>query len=189
MRAEDRDNPNNSFENQALIHKDSLYQYALSKVKNESDAKDLVQETYLKAYKFFDTFEDGTNCKAWLFTILRNTFINFIRKDKMQPVLVFMQDIKAKGLEPAGGENPEDRILKDKFDDKVTGAINSLNEHYKNVVLLADVKGFRYKEIADIMNCPIGTVMSRLYRGRKLLREKLEDYALNNGYITQKSNS
>jgi RNA polymerase sigma-70 factor (ECF subfamily) len=176
------------FEATALIHMDSLYRFALHMSGNESDAEDLVQDTYLKAYKFFDRFRAGTNCKAWLLTILRNTFINTVRRDRGHPHMIHLPEMEERGMEALADSDTEDEIFGDLLDDDVTGAINALPDEYRAAVLLADMEGLPYKEIADIMDCPIGTVMSRLYRGRRLLRKKLYDYAARYGY-TGKSDS
>ena len=171
------------FEAVALSHIDSLYRLALYMSENESDAEDLVQDTYLKAYRFFDKFEEGTNCKAWLLTILRNTFVNNIRRDRKHKHAVPLSEMKEHGVELSVGDDPEDEIFKDLFDDDVTAAMNALPDIYREVVLMADVEGLSYKEIADIVGCPIGTVMSRLFRGRRFLRKKLRSYATYYGYV------
>ena len=170
------------FEATALIHMDTLYRLALYMSGNESDAKDLVQDTYLRAYRFFDSFEAGTNCKAWLTTILKNTFINTVRRKKGHPHMVHLPDMEGNGVELPAGSDTEDEVFKDLLDDDVTVAIDALPAEYKATILLADVEGLSYKEVADIVGCPIGTVMSRLHRGRRLLRESLHGYAASYGY-------
>jgi RNA polymerase sigma-70 factor (ECF subfamily) len=152
-------------------------------VRNENDAQDLVQDTYLRAYRFFDKFQEGTNCKAWLLKILRNTFVNSIRRDKRQPQVVHIAEMKDHGVELPADRTPEDWVFGDLFDDDMVSAMNGLPDEYRSAVLLADVEGLSYKEIAEVMNCPTGTVMSRLHRGRKLLRDRLQDYAAQYGYI------
>jgi RNA polymerase sigma-70 factor (ECF subfamily) len=170
------------FELVALEHMDLVYRCALYMSKNKSDAEDLVQDTYLKAYKFFHKFEKGTNCRAWLLRILRNTFINALRRDNRQPQMVPLPEMVERGVELPGGPDPEDEVFRDALDDDVTAAMDMLPDEYRTAVLLVDVEGMPYKEVADIMDCPIGTVMSRLFRGRKMLRERLQDYAAQHGY-------
>jgi RNA polymerase sigma-70 factor (ECF subfamily) len=172
----------------ALTHMDSIYRSALYMARNENDAQDLVQDTYLRAYRFFDKFREGTNCKAWLLKILRNTFVNTIRRDKRQPQVIHLSEMKDHGMELSDDTTPEDWVFGDLFDDEMVVAINALPNEYKVAVLLADVEGLSYKEIAEVMNCPTGTVMSRLHRGRRLLRENLRDYAAEYGYIEISSN-
>jgi len=170
------------FEATALAHMDSIYRFALCMAENENDAQDLVQDTYLKAYKFFDKFKEGTNCKAWLLTILKNTFINNIRHDRRHPQTVRLSEMEEHGIELSTDADTGDKVFGDLFDDDVTAAMNSIPDVYRTVVLLADAEGLSYKEIADIVGCPIGTVMSRLNRGRRLLRKKLQNYAAQYGY-------
>jgi len=172
------------FEGVALAHMDSIYRFALCMAKNESDAQDLVQDTYLKAYRFFDQFQEGTNCKAWLLTILKNTFINSIRRDRRHPQMLRLSEMGERGLELSADADPEGKVFEDLFDDDVTAAMDAMPDSYRTVVLLADVEGLSYREIADIVGCPIGTVMSRLSRGRRLLRKKLQSYAAQYGYVT-----
>ena len=170
------------FEADALIHMDSVYRSALYMAGNESDAQDLVQDTYLRAYKFFDKFEEGTNCKAWLLKILRNTFINTIRHSSRQLKVVHLADMEDRGLELSSNVNAEDGISGNLLDDEIVDAMNELPLEYRTAVLLADIEMLPYKEIADIISCPIGTVMSRLHRGRKLLKKSLGNYAIQYGY-------
>jgi RNA polymerase sigma-70 factor (ECF subfamily) len=172
-----------AFEEIALKHMDSVYRYALFNTKNESDAEDLVQDTYVRAYRFFDKFEKGSNCRAWLLKILRNTFINSIRREEKSPIKAYISEIEYRGAVLPGGDNPGDEVFGDLLDDDVVAAVNSLIAQYKTAVLLADVEGLSYKEISDIVGCPIGTVMSRIHRGRKLLRKKLQAYAVQRGYV------
>jgi len=177
------------FEDVALVHLDSLYNGALRMTRNPEDAEDLVQDTVLKAYRFFDKFERGTNIRAWLFTILTNTYINMYRKKTRQPVMVEFQEERIGAEESAarslvGLSAPEqaDAML-ELVDDDVKSAIDSLPDEFRLVVLLADLEDFSYKEIAEIVGCPLGTVMSRLYRGRRLLRKRLREYARSRGYL------
>jgi RNA polymerase sigma-70 factor (ECF subfamily) len=170
------------FEEIAIVHVDLVYRCALQMTKNESDAKDLVQETYLRAYRFFGKFRTDTNCEAWLFTILRNTFINTIHRERRYSQMIQLPEMDERGVELSGDADPEDAIFGCLFDDDVAAAVNSLPIKYRTVVLLADIEGFSYKEIADRVNCPIGTVMSRLSRGRRLLKKRLQDYAVRHGF-------
>lgn len=176
------------FESVALEHMDSIYRFALYMTGNESDAHDFVQDTYLKAYRFFDKFREGTNCKAWLLTILKNTFINSVRRDKRHPQMVHLSEMEEYGMDLPVEDDPEDWIFGDLFNDDVSAAIDSLPVVYRTVVLLADVECLSYKEISEIVECPIGTVMSRLCRGRRLLRKKLQSYATRYGYLESQGN-
>ncbi len=175
------------FEAVALDHFDTLYSTALRLTRNPSEAEDLVQETFLKAYRFFHRFEPGTNVKAWLFTILRNTYINAYRKTVRQHRVDFEQVVP---LFAAPDTSPEwanqgsvEDMLRHVVQDDVKRALDELPDEYRMVVLLADLEDFSYKEIAAIVECPVGTVMSRLFRGRRLLRKHLEDFAKKSGYI------
>lgn len=176
------------FEAVALQHFNALYNMAIRLTRNASEAQDLVQETYLKAYRFFHRFEPGTNIKAWLFTILRNTYINAFRKSSRQNAQVDFESVAPFYADPA--TPPEylareslDGMLRYVVEDDVKQALDALPEVYRMVVLLADMEDFSYKEIAAIVGCPEGTVMSRLFRGRRLLRESLQEFARKAGYI------
>ncbi len=178
------------FEALALAHLDSLYASALRLTKNERDAEDLVQDTCMRAYRFFDKFERGTNIKAWLFRILTNTFINRYRRKVKErtategheqeavQALFFSQEATDQA------SNPERFLFDRLLSDDVLRAIDSLPIDFRMVVILADLQEFSYKEIADILACPVGTVMSRLFRGRKLLQKMLRDYAAGLGVVT-----
>ncbi len=177
-----------SFETEALPHMDALFRTALRMTKNESDAEDLVQETYVKAYRFWDRFEPGSNCRAWLFKIMTNIFINEYRSKSRSPVAVNVDEVDDNFLygqlavdEPS--ENPEQQFFAKIFDDDVKKAIEDLPDDFRFVVVLSFLEGFSYQEIADIMDLQLGTVKSRLHRGRKLLQKALWDYAIKNGYI------
>lgn len=180
------------FFNEALTHVDSLYRTALRLTRNPDDAQDLVQETYLKAHRFRDSFTPGTNLRAWLFRILTNTFINEYRRRSRQPDTTDLGDMEDYYLfnrvREAGediGTDPEQTVMRMFMDDEVRNALEELPDHYRIPVILADVEGFSYKEIADITNTQIGTVMSRLHRGRRQLQQKLWQYAQSRGYSTQ----
>ena len=176
---------------EAVPHLDALYATALRLTKNESDAHDLVQETMLKAYRYFDKYEQGTNCKAWLFKILTNTFINRYRKNQKRKEFLVDEDFRplqeraeAPEKSPFEGEiESQEQMFHRLFGDEVKAALEEIPVDFRMVVLLADLQDFAYKEIAAIMDCPIGTVMSRLYRGRRMLQARLRDYAEGQGII------
>src|SRR5437899_322080 len=175
----------------AMPYMSALYSAALRMTRNPADAEDLVQETYLRAYRGFGGFKDGTNLKAWLYKILTNTYINTYRAKKRRPDEVDLDETedfylyrKIGGLEAAeAGRTPETQVLESIPDDVVKEALESLPEQFRMAVLLADVEGFSYKEIADIMDVPIGTVMSRLHRGRKQLQQRLWEFARERGLM------
>lgn len=176
------------FEQEALPHMDALYNFALRMTNDPDEADDLLQETYLKAYRFFDKFEKGTNCKAWLFRIMKNSFINMYRKTSKEPDKVDYNDveefyhmIRAESSDP---NDLEAKLFSNLLDDDVSRALEELPEEFRTVVILCDIEGFTYEEIADFVECPIGTVRSRLHRGRKMLRARLFEYARSRGYIT-----
>ena len=179
------------FADLAMEHMSSLYSGALRMTRNPADAEDLVQETYLKAYKYYDKFEEGTNLKAWLFKILKNTFINSYRKKQQAPPKADFADIEesfetiVRDDSGQQARTPEEELLEKVLDEDVQHAMEELPHDYRMVVLLADLEGFSYKEIADILEIPVGTVMSRLYRGRRLLEEALLKYAHEHGYIRE----
>lgn len=181
------------FEELTLEHLDPLYSAALRLTKNERDAEDLVQDTFLRAYRFFDKFERGTNIKAWLFKILTNTFINRYRRkvkertvtEGAEKVTVQERFVSRRATEYAS--NPEQFFFDRLLSDDVLRAIDELPIDFRLVVILADLQDFSYNEIAEIVGCPVGTVMSRLYRGRKLLQKKLKDFALGSGFISEEA--
>ena len=167
----------------------ALYTAAMRMTRNRADAEDLVQETYLKAYRGFDTFQEGTNLKAWLYRILTNTYINSYRAQKRRPEVADVEDVEDlylyHRLTPGdgSGRSAEEEVLEGFTDDEVKDAIEALPDNFRIAVLLADVEGFSYKEIADITSVPIGTVMSRIHRGRRALQKTLHDYAAQRGLV------
>ncbi len=160
-----------------------LHAVALRLTRNAVDAEDLTQNTVVKALRFHDRFQEGTYIKAWLLTILRNTFINEYRRKARRPALVELSGTEASETKnpdpdvPMGYRGGSREELMELLDDKVRGAIEALPEDFRGAVIMADLEDKSYKQIAELMDCPLGTVMSRLYRGRKLLRDTLHDYA------------
>lgn len=174
------------FEKLAMEHLPSLYSAAMRMTHNPSDAEDLVQEVYLKAYRGFGGFEDGTNLKAWLFRILTNTYINMYRAKKRRPEQSELDDVedlylyrRLGGAEAAAASRTAEDVALESFTEtEVQDAVDALPEAFRLPVLLADVEGFHYKEISEILDIPIGTVMSRLHRGRKALQKALYEFAV-----------
>jgi RNA polymerase sigma-70 factor (ECF subfamily) len=179
------------FERDAMVFAPQLYSAALRMTRNTADAEDVVQETYLKAYRAYGTFQEGTNLKAWLYRILTNTYINKYRKKQRRPSEVELgelQDLylyKRLGEQSGASRSAEEEMLDQFVDGDITEAIESLPENFRLPVLYADVEGFSYKEIAEILDIPIGTVMSRLHRGRKALQRKLWNVAVDRGITEQ----
>lgn len=171
------------FENTALQHMGALYSAALRMARDKTEAEDLVQDTYLRAYRFFDRFQPGTSVKAWLFKILRNTCINNFKKRSKTPEQVDFEKLRLLEEEPVSPDDPEEEILYRFYHDELMRAIEALPEEFRLVILLSDVEGLSYKETAEIVERPIGTVMSRLHRGRRLLRSSLREYASELGYV------
>ena len=177
---------------------DSLYNFAFRLTLDEDDANDLVQETYLKAYRFFEYFEQGTNAKAWLFRILKNSFINDFRKKSKQPAKVDYSEIEGyynsedvESDSDAGGTSSDMRqqAVRDLIGDEVASALNSLPVDFRTVIILCDLEGFTYEEMAKVLDIPIGTVRSRLHRARNFLKDKLEKYAQSMGYNADSGSS
>lgn len=167
-----------------LIH--SMYNFGYRLTLDPDDAKDLVQDTYLKAYRFIDSFQKGTNAKAWLFRILKNSFINDYRKKSKEPGKVDYQEVESyyNSDEVDRQITPDLRVesLKDMIGDEISNALNALEVDFRTVIILCDLEGFKYEEMAKILDIPIGTVRSRLHRARQLLKEKLSSYARSMGY-------
>ena len=184
------------FEEQALPFMDQLYAAAMRMTRNPADAADLVQETFVKSFASWATFTQGTNLKAWLYRILTNTYINTYRKKQREPYQGTIDELEDWQLGSAESltqgritRSAEAEAIDHLPDSDVKEALNSIPEDFRLAVYLADVEGFSYQEIADIMKTPVGTVMSRLHRGRRLLRERLADYAAERGYTTTNTGS
>lgn len=167
-------------------NRELLLNYALKLTNDPDAAEDLVQETLIKAYRFFDKFEKGTNIKGWLYRILKNTFINDYRKVAKSPDRVDYEDVQNfyESISPADVQTQHITadIFDNTFDDELSNALNSLPEEFRTVIILSDIEEFTYEEIADIINCPVGTIRSRLHRARKMLYSKLQKYAQKKGY-------
>lgn len=184
---QDTRSPEKLFEEEFLPHIEALNSFAYHLTYNEDDAQDLVQETYLKAFRFIEKYELGTNAKAWLFKILKNAYINQYRKKNTRPTQVDYEEVVGyqDGDESSGMSSYFDlreEIFDEMMGDEVSAAVNSLPVDFRTVILLCDIEGFTYEEIAKIIEIPIGTVRSRLFRARNLLKEKLKTYAKNMGY-------
>jgi RNA polymerase sigma-70 factor, ECF subfamily len=181
------------FRDEALPLLDSLYGAALRMTRNQADAEDLVQEAMLRAYRAFHTFEPGTNLKAWLFRILTNAYINIYRKRQREPQKVSSDEVEEfdlyqelKDHDTQFEETPENIVLNGLVDSEILEAIDDLPEQFRLAVVLSDVEGFSYAEMAEIMDVPMGTVMSRLHRGRKALQKRLWDVAREKGIVKSK---
>jgi len=181
------------FERDAMQYTRQLYSAAMRMARNPSDAEDLVQETYLKAYRAYHTFQEGTNLKAWLYRILTNTYINKYRKDSRRPSEVDLGTVedmylyRRLGSEESAeaARTTEDRVLDGLVESDIKEAVEELPENFRIPVLLADLAGFSYKEIAEILDIPIGTVMSRLHRGRKAMQKRLWEFAKQRGLLAE----
>ncbi|MGE5314505.1 MAG: sigma-70 family RNA polymerase sigma factor [Acidobacteriota bacterium] len=164
-----------------------LYNYALRMTGNADDAEDLLQDTFMKAYRFWDKFEQGTNMRAWLFRIMKNTYINLYRKEVKEPDKVDYEDIQNYyNTIRDDSTDPNDlqqKLFGQLLDDEISKALESLPEDFRTVVILCDIEGLTYEEIAEFVQCPVGTVRSRLHRGRKLLHTALFEYAKKRGFI------
>lgn len=179
------------FERELLPHLEALHTFAFHLSYNEEDAADLVQETYLKAFKFIDKFEEGTNAKAWLFKILKNAYINQYRKDSKKPSIVDYEEVAVYFDEEEGQPSSYFDLREEIFDnmmgDEVSIALNTIPEEFRTVIWLCDIEGFSYEEISKIIDIPIGTVRSRLFRARNMLKEKLKNYAVSLGFKDRRS--
>jgi RNA polymerase sigma factor (sigma-70 family) len=178
------------FEKEFLPHIEALKTFAFYLTYDEDDTNDLVQDTYLKAFRFADMYDKGTNSKAWLFKILKNAYINEYRKKSRQPDRIDFEEVKNYHINDEPGENKyfdlKEEILDSIMGDEVTHAINSLPTEFRTVILLADIEEFSYKEMAVILDVPLGTVRSRLFRARNTLKEALKNYANSLGYKDQR---
>jgi RNA polymerase sigma factor (sigma-70 family) len=177
---------NEIFNEEFLPHINAMYNFGYRLTLDRDDAKDLVQDTYLKSYRFIESFQKGTNAKAWLFRILKNSFINDYRKKTKEPSKVDYQEVETyyNSEEFDRQITPDLRVesLKDMIGDEISNALNSLDVDFRTVIILCDLEGFKYEEMAKILDIPIGTVRSRLHRARNLLKEKLTQYAKSMGY-------
>ena len=179
------------FDSEVIPHLSSLKSFALKMTNDADESEDLIQDTLLKAFRFFDKFEKGTNAKAWLFQIMKNSFINNYRKTTKEPFKVdyddvqnFYETIKSEDVKTQHYEND---AFSDILDDEIAKALSILPDDFRTVVFLSDIEGYTYEEIADFIDCPVGTVRSRLHRARKMLYALLLQYAQENGYISKKS--
>jgi RNA polymerase sigma-70 factor (ECF subfamily) len=175
------------FEAEAVPHMDVLFNFALRTTGNGDDAHDLLQETYMKAFRFWDKYEKGTNVRAWLFRIMKNSYINRYRKETREPGMVDYGDVEnfydSIRDDSTDTNDLQQKMYNNMLSDEVTQALQSLPEDFRTVVILCDIEGLTYEEISDFLNCPIGTVRSRLHRGRKMLEDMLRDYAKDRGLI------
>ncbi|TVQ01374.1 MAG: sigma-70 family RNA polymerase sigma factor [Balneolaceae bacterium] len=176
------------FNEEMIPHLDALYNFGLRLTSDPNDAEDLVQDTIVKAYRFFSSYEKGTNAKAWLFRILKNSYINNYRKKSKKPqevdydeVATFYETVRAERTETS---DLEDKMFRELIDDDLSRALDSIPEDFRTVVLLCDVEDFTYEEIANMLDVPIGTIRSRLHRGRNLLKVQLMEYAAKRGYAS-----
>ena len=181
-----RKEKNKIFDEEFIPYIHSMYNFAFRLTFNEDDSKDLVQDTYLKAFRFIESFEKGTNAKAWLFRILKNSFINDFRKKSKEPSKLDYQEVESY----YNSDDVDEKIttdlraetVQDMIGDEISNALNSLDIDFRTVIILCDLEGFKYDEMAKILDVPIGTVRSRLHRARNLLKEKLTEYARKMGY-------
>lgn len=176
----------NDFDDEIIPHMDALYNFALRLTSDPNDAEDLVQDTIVKAYRFFSSYEKGTNAKAWMFRILKNSFINNYRKTSKKPSQVdydevssYYESVRADSTDTT---DLESLMFREMMDDDLSEALSRLPEDFRTVVLLCDVDGYTYEEIANMLDVPIGTIRSRLHRGRNLLKTELLEYAKKRGY-------
>jgi len=177
---------NRIFNEEFLPHINSMYNFGHRLTFDEDDAKDLVQDTYLKAFRFINSFQEGTNAKAWLFRILKNSFINDFRKKSKQPSKVDYQEVESyynsDDVDKSITTDLRVETVQDMIGDEISNALNALDVDFRTVIILCDLEGFKYDEMAKILDIPVGTVRSRLHRARNLLKEKLREYANKMGY-------
>jgi RNA polymerase sigma-70 factor (ECF subfamily) len=174
------------FEREALVHLDALHHFALRLTRNRAEAEDVVQETCLRAFRAFDRFDPGTNCRAWLFTILRNVFLNRVRsqeRDVLETDLGSLDAVEPTVDNRVERSSPEEQFLQSVLHGDVDRAIQTLPLMFREAVVLVDLEGSSYREAAEVLGCPLGTVMSRLFRGRALLRRALRSFAREHGYV------
>lgn len=186
-----RDHYDRIFDEEFYPHADALYTFAYNLTYNDADANDLVQETYMKAYRSIASYHEGTNAKAWLFKILKNAFINHYRKRSRQPSRVDFEDIinyqnQEEGTNLSGYVDLREELYQNMMGDEITMAVNALPVDFRVVIFLCDIEDFSYEEISKIADIPIGTVRSRLHRGRNMLKEKLQTYAASQGYTDKR---
>jgi RNA polymerase sigma-70 factor, ECF subfamily len=174
------------FEDVALVHFDALYRTALRLSGHRAEAEDVVQETYLRAFRGFDRFDPGTNCRAWLFTIMRNAFLNRRRGTAREVLVDDAGALPAYEAAVEAGPTPEEAFLQTLVHGDVDRALKALPLDFREAIVLVDVEGLTYREVSEVLGCPIGTVMSRLSRGRRLLRGALEQYAREHGYARRR---
>jgi RNA polymerase sigma-70 factor (ECF subfamily) len=179
------------FDSEIIPHLNSLKNYALKMTNDFDESEDLLQNTLLKAFRFFGNFEKGSNAKAWLFTIMTNSFINNYRKNIKQPFKVDYEDVQNFYEKIRSEDVITQHFQQDAFvnvlDDEITNALSLLPDEFRTIIFLSDIEGYSYKEISDFVNCPIGTVRSRLHRARKILYTLLYNYAQENGYVRSKN--
>jgi RNA polymerase sigma factor (sigma-70 family) len=176
------------FDKEFMPHIDAMYNFAFRLTNDEDDANDLLQDTYLKAFRFISSFEKGTNAKAWLFRILKNSFINDYRKKSKEPSKVETTYNSDEDAEVSNTNDLRVEAIQDMIGDEIANALNSIPVDFRTVIILCDVEGFTYEEMAKILDIPIGTVRSRLHRARSLLKDKLKVYAKSMGYDTSDKN-
>jgi RNA polymerase sigma-70 factor (ECF subfamily) len=189
MKAVQKTEKHRAFEREALPQTELLYNFALRMTNNSADADDLLQETFLKAFRFWDKYEQGTNIRAWLFRIMKNSYINRYRKETKEPDTVDYDEVQnfftSVRDESVDANDLQQSLYSNLLDDDVAAAIAELPDDFRTVVILCDIEGLTYEEIAEFVDCPLGTVRSRLHRGRRLLRARLAGYARKRGYVSE----
>jgi RNA polymerase sigma factor (sigma-70 family) len=189
MTASERTTYDRLFQEEMVPHMDILYHFAVRTTGNTDDAKDLLQDTFLKAYRFIDKYERGTNAKAWLFRIMKNSFINSYRKVSREPVQVDYAEIEdyydLVREQTEDGNDLRKKFYNDLLGDEVVKAMESITEEFRTIIILSDLEGLTYEEISEMLDIPLGTVRSRLHRARKHLQEKLKSFAISKGYLSK----